>query len=100
MGSEMCIRDSYHTERIAQQHYWMTTEDDFKRAATLSSGANVVQYPAEDGRNGTQSGNTAHEKTPALQGFAEHYDASQLVPVEDNGLEPMTFWLPARRSPN
>jgi len=21
-------------------------------------------------------------------------------PMEDNGLEPMTFWLPARRSPN
>lgn len=35
--------------------------------------------------------------------FPEKNEASHTyasVQVEDNGLEPMTFWLPARRSPN
>jgi hypothetical protein len=32
---------------------------------------------------------------------ADHiWSAALVFEVEDNGLEPMTFWLPARRSPN
>ena len=89
-----------HTERIAEQHYWMTTEDDFKRASTLAGGANVVQYPSESGRNASQAELAAHEKSPEIPGFAKGCVTLRATLVEDKGLEPMTFWLPARRSPN
>ena len=89
-----------HTERIAEQHYWMTTEDDFRRAAEQAGGANVVQQVAEDGGNASQGKTTAHKKSPEIPGFAKTCDKPQRLQVEDKGLEPMTFWLPARRSPN
>jgi hypothetical protein len=32
--------------------------------------------------------------------FADLFGIVQNYPVEDRGLEPLTFWMPSRRSPN
>lgn len=78
----------------------MTMEQDFEKAAGLEMVAIWSQYPAESGRNGPQVGLTAQRKSPEKPGSAEPCDKPRRLKVEDNGLEPMTFWLPARRSPN
>ena len=89
-----------HTERIAKQHYWMTTADDFEKAAVLKSVPLVSQQGSESGGNASQAELTAHEKSPEIPGFAKGRVTLRATLVEDKGLEPMTFWLPARRSPN
>ncbi len=42
----------------------------------------------------------AQEETPILQEVSSDFDPLPCTEVEDRGLEPLTFWLPARRSPN
>ena len=61
---------------------------------------NALQHPSVLPRTGPQPELAAHEKTPVLQGFAAGCEVVQSGRVEDRGLEPLTFWLPARRSPN
>ncbi len=89
-----------HTERIAEQHYWMTTESDFARAAQLTSDAHMMQHGAESSGKWSQTPNGTKTKSPEKPGSAKSCTVVRKTPVEDNGLEPMTFWLPARRSPN
>lgn len=60
-----------HTERIARQHYWMTTETDFEKAATLKSVAPVSQQGSETGGNEPQADLSAHEKTPENRGLQD-----------------------------
>ena len=84
-----------NTEAIASKHYLQVTEDHFAKAVQ-----NPVQHPAVLPRTGSQAGLPAHEKTPVLQGFAAGCEVVHTGRVEDRGLEPLTFWLPARRSPN
>ena len=84
-----------NTEAIASKHYLQVTEDHFAKAVQ-----NPVQHPAVLPRTGSQATLAAHEKTPVLQGFAAGCEVVQTGRVEDRGLEPLTFWLPARRSPN
>lgn len=71
-----------HTERIAKQHYWMTTEEDFKHAAKWghSGDSKSSQMDASE--------NPAQEKTPVFPGSAKHDDDLRRLRVEDNGLEP------------
>ena len=83
-----------NTVSIAARHYVQVTDEDFRRA----SGA--AQNPA-------QSASELRRKTPSRKhdtpAFSEEYEGVQCcteVQMEDRGLEPLTFWLPARRSPN
>ena len=84
-----------NTEAVAAKHYLQVTEDHFTKALQ-----NALQHPAVLPRTGSQADLSAHEKTPVLQGFAAGCEVVQSGRVEDRGLEPLTFWLPARRSPN
>ena len=80
-----------HTQQIAEQHYWTTTQEHFDRAATESTAVqNPVQQPAVLPRKNSQSPKPKNEKTPALQGFATHCDVVHMSRVEDRGLEPLT----------
>ena len=95
-----------HTESIASEHYWMTTEADYQNAtefkastedmATAKSqrAANALQQGVATGRNEKKSEPAAHEKSPEKPGFTKPCDKPRRLQVEDNGLEPMTFWLP------
>lgn len=93
-----------HTERIAKEHYWMTTEEDFKHASTWGHSGDINPSCGQIGDSKASqmaaSENPAQEKTPVFPGSAKHDDDLRRLRLEDNGLEPMTFWLPARRSPN
>ena len=73
-----------HTERIARQHYWMTTEQDFEKASLLSF---CSQHPGESGRNGSQAEMSGDEKSPEIPGFASGRELLRIGPMEDNGLE-------------
>ena len=77
------------------KHSLRVTEDHFAKAVQ-----NPVQQPAVWPRTGPQATLPAHEKTPVLQGFTAGCEVMHTCQVEDRGLEPLTFWLPARRSPN
>ena len=72
----------------------MTTEGDFEKAASFKSVPFVSQQATESSGNGSQEYSTAHKKSPDFQGFAKPCIKLQKTPMEDNGLEPMTFWLP------
>ena len=72
-----------------------TAADHFAKALQ-----NALQHPAVLPRTGSQADLPAHKKTPVLQGFAAECKVVHTGRVEDRGLEPLTFWLPARRSPN
>ena len=92
-----------NTEAIASKHYLQVTEDHFARAVEQGApkeGQKEGQQPAGLPRRGAQPEVAAHKKTPVLQGFAAGCEVVQSGRVEDRGLEPLTFWLPARRSPN
>ncbi len=60
----------------------------------------MMQHGVAIGGNGSQAQTDGHEKSPEKPGFAKTCDDPRRLPMEDKGLEPMTFWLPARRSPN
>ena len=77
------------------RHRSQVTDDHFSKAVR-----NPVQQAAVLLRMGPQAVLAAQEKTPVLQGFAAGCEVVQSGRVEDRGLEPLTFWLPARRSPN
>ena len=80
-----------NSQPIAAKHYLQVTDDHFTKA---------LQQPAVLPRTGPQPELPAHKKTPVLQGFAAGCEVVHTGRVEDRGLEPLTFWLPARRSPN
>jgi hypothetical protein len=84
-----------NSEAIAKKYYLQVTDEHFEKAVQ-----NPVQQAHVMGCNDSQADSTAHEKSPDLQGSATHCDSVQESKVEDRGLEPLTFWLPARRSPN
>lgn len=78
----------------------MAVVEDFPQAASGDLVPFLSSEVAEDGGNEPHAEPTAHEKSPEIPGFAEPCELPRRLPMEDNGLEPMTFWLPARRSPN
>ena len=62
-----------HTERIAEPHYWMTTESDFARASTLKSDAHMMQHGAEGrslGRKPPRAPKKKARKNRALRSIA------------------------------
>ena len=95
-----------NTPAIAMRHYLMTTDEHFAKAirGEAEGGAEAVQKPAPQAHaasgNDSHEPKAAHEKTPVLLGSATFCETLQNQGMEDRGLEPLTFWLPARRSPN
>ena len=84
-----------NTEAIAAKRYLQMTAGHLAKAVQ-----NPVQQPAVLPRAGPQVTLPAHQKNPVLQGFSAGCEVVHTRQVEDRGLEPLTFWLPARRSPN
>tara|TARA_R110002072_G_scaffold179059_1_gene335057 strand:- start:116968 stop:118371 length:1404 start_codon:yes stop_codon:yes gene_type:complete len=97
-----------NSESVAREHYLKVTPEHMQRAVNGVSLPGVmpsvmphdvdlpgiepqsqIRLAADDSRNSSQR--------KKKRSHAEACDRSKM---EDNGLEPMTFWLPARRSPN
>lgn len=91
-----------NTPGIAMKHYLMTTDEHFARAieGDVECGAKAAQKAAQQthakGRMESQVETPAHEKAPVLLGSAVSCGTLQKPGMEDRGLEPLTFWLPAR----
>ena len=98
-----------HTETIADAHYRQVTAEHFSRATTEATGAlptwtdgpkTLAHFPAHSPHISLVSGFSKNAKSPENPGIDGAWGTVNTPQVEDNGLEPMTFWLPARRSPN
>ncbi len=99
-----------HTETIANQHYRQVTGEHVAQATTKPTGAmprngkrateNPAQIPAHSPHLLANQGSPRNETSPTFPEESEACGVMITPLVEDNGLEPMTFWLPARRSPN
>lgn len=83
--------------QVAELHYLQTTEEHFNRASgqkvlheVLHS--EVIPRPQESSVGGEEQAKTTKKATS--QGLVKP------LRMEDRGLEPLTFWLPARRSPS
>ena len=93
-----------HIEGIADASYWMTTDDDLRRATTLkvtltpSGGANVVQQATENEGIGTQPDSCTNEKSPEMPGSATVCGNLPDVSMDDIGLEPTTSTMSTWRS--
>ena len=61
---------------------------------------NPVQQMHTTECTGQKRSSPVQKKSPVVPGPAATCGVVQLHRVEDRGLEPLTFWLPARRSPN
>tara|TARA_R110002072_G_scaffold59882_6_gene152226 strand:+ start:25170 stop:26546 length:1377 start_codon:yes stop_codon:yes gene_type:complete len=92
-----------NTEAVADRHYNLVTDADFSQAARAAR--NPARSESKAARNpAPQSARSEHarnEKSPPkpVSNDVEH-SKDGLESMEDNGLEPMTYALPARRSPN
>ena len=99
-----------NTPSVALRHYLMTTDKHFDAAVkggeqtAESTEEKAAQNPAQSVHAGSRfdsrANMQAHKKTPDLPGLAGSCVLAQPASVEDRGFEPLTFWLPARRSPN
>ncbi len=108
--SHVCAAWLGHTEAIANQHYRMVTSEHIERATSQPTGSlpgqpkspneNLAQNPAHSPHVEANQGFSRNATSPTIPGKSEACGAMTTPLVEDNGLEPMTFWLPARRSPN
>jgi len=91
-----------HSERIADRHYRHTTGAHYARAITEPTGAmpgqseRLAQKPAQSPHVSVNQGSPRHQKTPENPGLDEGWSPARTPPMEDRGLEPLTFWLPAR----
>ena len=83
-----------NTQAVAMRHYVDVTDADFERAISdvESSNTKAAQIPAQQAhameRMDPQQTNTAHEKTPALQEFANCRNSLQNKGLEAAGIEP------------
>jgi len=107
--SHVCAAWLGHTEAIANQHYRMVTSEHVQRATSEPTGSlpgqpksneELAQIPAHSPHAAANQGSSRNEEIPANPRIGEACGVVQNTPVEDRGLEPLTFWLPARRSPN
>ena len=102
-----------NSQLIAQRHYLQVTDEDFERAAgldltTKDTGENhrrkvthkTTQHAYARDYSESFADLPAQKKPLVLLGSTAPCDLVLQSKVEDRGLEPLTFWLPARRSPN
>jgi integrase len=87
-----------NTVAIAARHYVQVTDGDFRKAsgATQQAAQKAAQYSPETGGIPLQQ----ETRNPGFAGVCDGVLRCTNDQVEDRGLEPLTFWLPARRSPN
>jgi hypothetical protein len=82
------------------KHYLMTRDEHFARAIGVQA-AHKAEQSAHAGSSREQNAEgPARKKARSLLGAALSWATLQTPRMEDRGLEPLTFWLPARRSPN
>ena len=74
-----------NTPSVAMRHYLMTTEEHF--AAAVKGEPKAAQQMHAQARNTSQIVPTAHEKTPALPGFAGDCEILQPTEVAGTGFE-------------
>ena len=107
--SHVCAAWLGHTEAIANQHYRMVTSEHVQRATSEPTGSlpgqpksneELAQIPAHSPQFSANQGSSRSDKNPANPRIDEVCGVVKTHQVEDRGLEPLTFWLPARRSPN
>ena len=96
-----------NSEQVARKHYLQVTDDHFDRAANprdVKSDAIVTQNPTLHAAAENRTDPRCQKETPVGAGVmpsdAVNCDPSRDGRMEDRGLEPLTFWLPAKRSPN
>ena len=92
-----------NTPTIALKHYLMTTDEHFAEAVNgdqKKAKQKAKQYTHAEGRKEPQEKSVEAEKLRQLPVLAPSCETVQNAGMEDRGLEPLTFWLPARRSPN
>jgi integrase len=91
-----------NTPAIALRHYVDATDADFGRAAQWlpQRAAIALQQVHESSGTSKQTFSASSPQVGILQQGDERKRMVQNDLMEDRGLEPLTFWLPARRSPN
>jgi integrase len=82
-----------NTKAIAAKHYLQVTEDHFEQAQH-----NPTQYSAVYSGVESQADNSAHEKSPLLQGPAVDCQSTRDGLMDDIGLEPTTSTMSTWRS--
>ena len=87
-----------HSKAIASDHYWMTLQDDYDKAACFESVAHLLQQGVANGGNGSQDQEQAQHKSPGFPGFAAPCDNLQRDPLDLTGLEPVTSTMSTWRS--
>ena len=98
---DLCHSASLNSERAAGLD--LTTKDTgehHRRKVTHKTTHKTTQHAYARDCSESPTDLPAQEKTPVLLGSAADCDSVPQIKVEDRGLEPLTFWLPARRSPN
>lgn len=86
-----------NTVAVADKHYNLVTEDDFKRAARAAP--NPARSETKAARNpapqATRTEHASNEKSPCFPVINRMNDSENgLQSMEDNGLEPMTSTMP------
>ncbi len=93
-----------NSEAIAKKHYLQVTDEHFEKASGAESGAPLVQNPVQHStaliRTGSRQLPELSAEQVVMRAGASRYQTMQNSSVEDRGLEPLTFWLPAKRSPS
>ena len=80
-----------------QEEDWLAQLD--RRDFVTGSAAGTVERSPETAFAANNVGLTVCSVLRIRKARDEH-SARALMKVEDTGLEPVTFWLPAKRSPN
>jgi hypothetical protein len=97
-----------NSESVAREHYLTVTDTNVRDAVIgrpLPEALPPMMPPDADlGSMGSQSRNASFAEngrnSPRRKEKRSHAGTCDRSKVEDRGLEPLTFWLPARRSPN
>lgn len=78
-----------NTPSVAMRHYLMTTDEHFESAVrgTDEAAQNPAQQAHAEARGEPQAVGAAHEKTPALPGFAGSRDSSRKPGMAGTGIE-------------
>ena len=97
-----------NSESVAREHYLSVTQDHVRQAVTGRPLPAVMppMMPPDGEPGGTEQQSKDAEESKDRRNphngkkKRPHVETCGRSKVEDRGLEPLTFWLPARRSPN
>ena len=93
--AHVCTAWMGHAKRVAEEHYWRTTEDDFQRAmgwsaSTEKAAGKTAEQAAASACTDSQTKKGNPRKPRELPLFAAPCEAVRITAVEDRGLEPLT----------